>query len=77
MAEQNTKPEPGVVIRDIVCPDGTQFAVYADGTWAQSAWDGSPIRDSEDWLRTYYEPEGQTDQTRDEVRREVLAKLGL
>lgn len=49
------------ILREIVCPDGTQFTVYTDGTWTRETWDGSAVTDSTDSSTT---PE------------EVLAKLG-
>lgn len=59
--ETNTEAPP-VTIREIVCPDGTQYRVFADGTWVHEAWDGSFVRNHEG---------ASTDPD------EVVAKLGL
>lgn len=54
MSNDNTARDAAFVaskatlLREVVCPDGTQFAVYEDGTWEQYCWDGSFVRDSSD-----------------------------
>ena len=64
MAETAAPPTGGdtgpVVVHEIVAPDGTQYRVYADGSWVHEAWDGTFVRDDENSSTT---PE------------EVLAKL--
>lgn len=66
-----------VVAREIVCPDGTQYTVYTDGTWDENAWDGSHIRDSDDYFAMMYAPEHRSSENYDALRQEVVEKLGL
>lgn len=57
-----TNDHPKTEARTIVCPDGTQYVVYADGAWLHETWDGLGIRTDADGSTT---------------REEVVAKLGL
>jgi hypothetical protein len=50
--------------REIVCPDGTQYQVFSDGTWIHETWDGQFVRSS-------MRDDNSTDPA------EVVAKLGL
>lgn len=68
--------ENATVVREIIAPDGTKYDVRNDGTWVQYTWDGSFVRDSNDWLRSYYGPDA-TEADGHETASEVIAKLGL
>ena len=56
-----TDPVP-TLAREIVCPDGTQYIVHADGAWVHETWGGQFIRDHSGSSTT---------------QQEVIAKLGL
>lgn len=34
------------LLAEVVCPDGTQFSVYEDGSYVRECWDGSFVSDS-------------------------------
>lgn len=68
--------ENTTVVREIIAPDGTKYDVRDDGTWTQYAWDGSYVRDSTDWLHTYYGPDA-TEADSIVAASEVITRLGL
>jgi len=59
---ENHPPVPGSEYHRVVCPDGTEYKVFPDGTWNRRSWDGLFVCDYSNASTT---PE------------EVVAKLGL
>jgi hypothetical protein len=44
-------------VRQIQCPDGTQYLIWLDGSWVQSTWDGLHVRTDADQPESAITPE--------------------
>lgn len=75
MATDNNNGLLLAVARELVCPDGTTFAVYEDGSWKQNTWDGLYVTDSRTHKASVFADPTETDHAA--ARAEVVAKLGL